>query len=188
MSTSRARPVLAAAAAAILLLTGCADEEVPVSMEDPQTDEQTQDTELAPDATSTAEVGGQEHTTRAITTAEGVVAGGRAVDLDCDDDNETFDVTVLADEVAHEVTVSIDGSRVVEQEEDGDVDEDDRERLTTATVTMAEALETAMSDRSGGVAEIDLDTRDGAVVWEVTVQSSGGEEEIVVDAASGEVL
>ena len=107
---------------------------------------------------------GQEHATRAIATAEGAVAGSRAVDLDRDGE-ETFEVTVQADEVENEVTVSIDGSRVVEQEDDGDVDEEDRERLTTATVTVVEALETAMSGRSGGVTEIDLDTR--------TARSSG---------------
>ncbi|MEM8915450.1 MAG: PepSY domain-containing protein [Pseudomonadota bacterium] len=57
-----------------------------------------------------------------------------------------------------------------------------------ATITMNEALAIAQEAQAGTVEEIERDREDGAVVYEVDIATADGDVEVIIDAATGEVL
>lgn len=179
---------------AVLLLAGCsADrEEVPLPGIE-QSPAAEADAPSAGDASPTATADGADGAdggtgdaaVAAVRTAENAVPAGRAVDLDRDDDDGDYVVTVVGDGGAEDVAVAADGAQVLRQEPDDDLDDDDRAALATATVTLTDAIEAAVAQSPGTVDEVELETDDGAVVWKVTVQAGDGEREVRVDAADG---
>jgi len=67
----------------------------------------------------------------------------------------------------------------------------DRESVQamSAKVTMEEAIQTAKTKFPGRVVEAELESEDGGLVYEVEIVSASGEEqEIEIDAQSGEIL
>jgi len=58
-----------------------------------------------------------------------------------------------------------------------------------AAITVEKAKEIALSQVRGTVEEAELEVRDGKHVWEVEVDLGNGEDrDVIIDAASGEVL
>ncbi|HJG79361.1 MAG TPA: PepSY domain-containing protein [Brevibacterium senegalense] len=115
--------------------------------------------------------------------------GGTAHSLDFDD-NDLWEVTVLADGTEWEYDISTDGSTIERTDEDTEDDADDQRELDQAEVTLIEALETALEDTPGTIDDIDLDEDDGTLRWDVSIHPEGdsGEQEIEVDAASGDIV
>ena len=69
-----------------------------------------------------------------------------------------------------------------------DKDKDSRQAMS-AKVTMEEAMQTAKTKFPGRVVESELESEDGALVYEVKIVSASGEaQEIEVDAQSGKIL
>ena len=120
--------------------------------------------------------------------AEAAVENGRPVDLDWDDDdNGEWDVDVFDGSVIHEVRVTGDTVAVTETD---DVDDDDLAEINAATVTIQEAIATAVAATPGTVRDVELDDDDDStsVRWEVDIDTGSGEVEVHVDAATGEIL
>lgn len=124
----------------------------------------------------------------AIATAE-TEAGGIAYEIDDQDDDGTWEVDVAVDDRSVEVTVSADGSTVEGTEED-DLDADDRAALDAASITLQEAIETAIGEVGGVLDDAELDEENGEYAWEVTVDGadSGDDDVEVRVAVTGEVL
>ncbi|MFD1504590.1 hypothetical protein FE374_05960 [Georgenia yuyongxinii] len=189
----------AAAAATVLLLAGCGStrEEVPLpGIEQSPAGEA--DTPSAspgtPSPSPTADDGADadaaatgDAALTAVRTAENAVPGGRAADLDRDDDDGDYEITVVGAGGAEDVAVGSDGTQVLRQQPDDDLDDDDRAALGTATVTLADAIDAAVAQSGGVVDDVELETEDNGVVWKVKVRAGDGEREVRVDAADGTV-
>jgi uncharacterized membrane protein YkoI len=132
--------------------------------------------------------GALEDARTAVQTAEDE-NGGTAHSLDFDDRGQ-WEVTVLADGTEWEYDISADGSTIEQTDEDSEDDADDQRELDEAQVSLIEALEIALEDTPGTIDDIDLDEDDGTLRWDVTIHIDGtnDEQEIDVDAVSGEVL
>ena len=62
-------------------------------------------------------------------------------------------------------------------------------QASSAKVTMEQAIQTAKAKYPGRVVEAELESEDGALVYEVEIVSASGmEQEIEVDAQSGNIL
>jgi len=111
-------------------------------------------------------------------------AGGRAVDLDRDDDG-TWEIHVAVDGRVSEVRVSADGGGVLSRDDDEPLDDDDRAALEAASTTMADAVRIAVSDHGGaGVREVAIDRVGGTEVWSVSFDDG---EETTVSLTDGSV-
>jgi len=149
------------------------------------------------DATDDADDATDDATTEYVTrTANGIAAimkaeeetGGQATNIDYEDDDKTWDVVVVADGVAHELTLNEDGSEVVSRD-DQDDDEDDIQHIAKAEVTLVDAIDIASPQVPDGVLEdAELDEDDGTVRWEITLNTDGRDRDVIVDAVSGEIL
>lgn len=123
----------------------------------------------------------------AVDLAEADVPGSQVVGLDLDDGGQ-WEVEVVVDNVEHEFTISADGTQIVERDTD-DADSDDIRKLGEVQVSLADAVRTAMADVDGGrFDQVDLDTHNGTVVWDVEIDTANDDVEIKVDVASGEII
>lgn len=121
----------------------------------------------------------------AIQTAEQAV-NGTAIEIDSD--YRRWEVDVLVDWTEHEIDISADGQTVLRQE-NSDADTDDFRRLSAVRRFMTEAIRTAVTRTPGDIAEVSLQTVEGTVAWDVTIETQPGQFAYVrVNAASGEVL
>ncbi|SOC52531.1 PepSY domain-containing protein [Ornithinimicrobium cerasi] len=143
---------------------------------------------------TTTGAGGEDLTATAlaaIATAE-AEAGGTAYEIDDQDDDGTWEVDVAVDDRSVEVTVSADGA-TVEATEDDDLDEDDRAALDAATITLVDAITTAVTEVDGVLDDAELEEEDGSFFWEVSVdRTSNGagddDVEVRVDVTTGDVV
>ncbi|WP_022923088.1 PepSY domain-containing protein [Ornithinimicrobium pekingense] len=125
----------------------------------------------------------------AVATAEDE-AGGTAYEIDDQDDDGSWEVDVAVGDRSVEVTVSEDGLTVVGTEDD-DLDDDDRTAVEAAGTTLADAIETAVTEVGGTLDDAELEEEDGAWLWKVTVDGadSGDDDvDVLVDVSSGEVV
>ena len=131
---------------------------------------------------------GSDASIAAADTAEAEVPGSRAFDLEFND-NGTYDIDVTDGTMVQEMVVDMD---VVILTETDDLDDDDRAELDAASVTKQEAIATALADTPGTVNDAELDDEDGSVDvrWEIDIlpAAGGGEVEIHVDAATGQIV
>lgn len=124
----------------------------------------------------------------AIATAE-EHAGGTAYELDDQDDNGTWEIDVAVGDRSVEVTVSADGTSVVETEDDDDLDDDDRQALSVATITLEDAILTALAEVPGQLDDAELDDDNGTFAWEITIDVDNDDDvEVYIDVVTGEVL
>lgn len=124
----------------------------------------------------------------AIDTAVGQMPGSRAFDLEKEDDGNAYEIDVTDGTTVTEVRISADGTSV-QRTSTSDLDDDDRRELQAATIEMAEAIDIALGRQGGVITDVELDTEDGVVVWEVQVRASDdAEHDFDIDAATGEVL
>lgn len=139
--------------------------------------------------TGAATSGGDVNTAQnAIETAESEV-GGQAMDLDYDDDGE-WEIEVVSDGQYTEVTVSADGGTVVETDDPDDLDSDDQREFDAAEISLADAITTATDEHPGNIDDVELETEDGTVVYQVDlyVGSDNSDLSVYVDAANGEIV
>ena len=111
-------------------------------------------------------------TTLSVLLATTLVSGGLTA-IALADSTERDSKTVTAQEV---------------EDEDREFEEDDEQEAARlqpfAKISADQAREAALQVQSGKVTEIELEAKDGSLVYEVTI----GETEVFVDAGNGEVL
>lgn len=128
---------------------------------------------------------------RALGTAAMAVPNGRPYDLEGDDHRgeRAWEIKVASgNDRPHELMVSADGRRILEHDrKDGD---DDAAKVLSAEVTLAEALQIADRRVSGNLDEAEIDRERGTVIWTVKFDEAAQdrEHEVIVDAATGEVI
>lgn len=205
------RPTLAALAVAALALTGCTPEDTTAEVVGPvdgatATGPAGEDTASATDSASPTDtasptdadtgsadaepVSGAAGAATAIATAEGAVDGGRALLLDRVAEGEDWIVGVASGDTRQEVIVSADGEEVVELDEEIALTDDKVAELDRATVTLAEAVETAFGEVDGTLARAgDLGELNGVLTWVVQINEAGTGEvlDVGVDAENGTV-
>ena len=72
---------------------------------------------------------------------------------------------------------------------DGKDKDNESVQASSAKVTMEQAIQTAKTKFPGRVVEAELESEDGALVYEVEIVSASGEtQEIEIDAQSGKIL
>ncbi|GAA1490375.1 PepSY domain-containing protein [Brachybacterium sacelli] len=118
-------------------------------------------------------------------------AGGgetESVSIDHDDDRGwTWEIEVAVDGSEHNLDIDATTGKVLEHEEDDDRVEDPVVDVTSP-MTPQEAIDLAVAERDSRVSGWDLDSDDGAIRYQVDIQSSGDDDvEVGVDVESGEV-
>lgn len=199
MQIARLAPAVLTAAALLVSASACGGADAPDVDSAPQ-EAPAQSPDPAPTAEETSAADGQDSSLAesgpgslgaaeaAVSTAESAVDGAQAYSIELEDD-ETWSVDVLAGTSSTEVDVSADGSEVLRSEADDDHEDEERRELDAASVTIVEALEAALGAVEGTIDSADLDEENGTVVWEIEIRTGEGKEvDVVVDAASGEIV
>jgi uncharacterized membrane protein YkoI len=123
----------------------------------------------------------------AVAAAEAAVADSAAVELSREDDDGggSWAVTLRAGQNGRGLQIGANGQVV-----DNTSEQLDQDQLgDPPTVSIQRAIETAQQRVSGGrVTDAELTTEDGRRVWDVSVGAAGGDRELWIDAASGEVV
>lgn len=120
----------------------------------------------------------------AIDLAEAEV-GGIAFEIDREDDGRGgWEVSVVVDGEEIDVHVNLAGTEVLRTDRDGDLDAEERAALDAATITLADAIRTALGEVDGVIDDVDLDDDEGTYAWEVDLD---GDIEVYV-SVTGEVL
>lgn len=125
----------------------------------------------------------------AVVAAEEAVTGGQAFEIDRKDSGGGWEVKLAVGDREKEVDVSEDGSEVTPQEGDDQLDQEDRERIAQVQVSLEEAVRTALNEVDGTLDGAQLDTEDGATVWEVDVDDTEGTSvDVYVNVDNGSVV
>lgn len=125
----------------------------------------------------------------AIATAVEAVPGSSAVELDYSKRNQSWEVELINVSAGHEVAVSPDGSKVLDQHPTGAADPEDAGDLNQANISMMDAVGTVLEEAGGTVDEVSLDSEDGQPMWEIEIeQGEGSSTELLVDGMTGELI
>ncbi|MEE6287835.1 PepSY domain-containing protein [Georgenia sp. MJ173] len=115
-------------------------------------------------------------------------AGGTAFEIDREDDGR-WEISVAVDRDEIDVIVSADGTEVLDSRADGSADDDEVAALDAATVGLAEAIATALTEVPGRFDDASLDEEHGDFAWEVSIDRTDGDDvDVYVAVTSGEVL
>ncbi|WP_261623159.1 PepSY domain-containing protein [Nesterenkonia marinintestina] len=166
--------------------------------DDEQDDEQTEES----DDEATDEATGEEDEDGAGDGAEDVenhpVYGGLSaveaeypdgIVFEIDDEDSSYEWHVYSEGTVYEVKVDKQSLEIVSTEEDGAPGDEEQSELDAIEVGLEEALR-SIEDRAGDpsgafVDEVELDTEDGLVVWEIELADGT---ELDVDVSSGDVV
>ena len=143
-------------------------------------------------ASGAAVNGGQAAALAAVDSALAQHQGGDVVEIDYDRRANKFEVDLIADGNAHQVTVDGTGKNVQEDRADGRADEDDVAELRAASVGAKDAIkrvfESAESESGTMVLdEASLDEDDDVVRWEVELDIDNRDKEYTVNVQNGSV-
>ncbi len=123
----------------------------------------------------------------AIATAEKSL-GGTAYEADNQDSDGTWEINIAVKDKSIEAKVSSDGSKVVRQDDEETLDDDERAGLEAAEVTIGDAIDTAMKETNGTFDDAEIEQKNGTHVWEVSVDTADGDVDVLVDVTSGKVI
>jgi len=113
------------------------------------------------------------------------------MELDEDDNRYVYEFELNTSKGEAEVKVDAVTGKVLEKEYDDDNDDDREEKDQFSKqniITEQEAIDIAKKAVDGTVNEMELDEDDNRYVYEFELNTSKGEAEVKVDAASGKVL
>ncbi len=103
------------------------------------------------------------------------------------DGRDVWDVKVAVNGQEYELWISNDGSQIVDQEQHGSPD-DDVETVGQAQTSALDALMAATQQHDGLLDEMEIDTDNGSLVWQIELdQPDGASIELTVDATNGAV-
>lgn len=135
-----------------------------------------------------------QHLLQAGETAQGAVADSTVVSIETDNFDTQWEVEVVtSDGTKYEAKVSAEGTDVTsgpdEKSDDADDKTEHRELVDAAALDYREAVDKVTAAVPGRITELELDTDNGATVWEADVVDSGDtKHEVKIDAGSGEVV
>src|SRR5690606_33180100 len=87
-----------------------------------------------------------------------------------------------------EVTVSADGTQVLELDDD-DLDDEDRRGLESAQLTILDAIGNALAERPGTLDDVELGDERGTFAWEVTIDTESRDDvDVYVEVTNGEIV
>lgn len=204
----RSRTLLVAASlVGALALAGCGgttdknvdDEtaEVPAAVQSAadEAKEEELETAEADAAVSAGEIGAPATIALAAQTAESLVADSVAVEVEQEHRDSQLEVKLYtADGEAYKVVLAGDGKEVVREPEQKGSDDHSRakhiERIGAVEVPMSEVLGLLEEQYPNAqVREIELDSDDGALIWEIKfVDDTGRKVEVEYDAVTGDFL
>ncbi|MGO1661710.1 MAG: PepSY domain-containing protein [Canibacter sp.] len=126
----------------------------------------------------------------AIRTAEAEVDGGKASEIDFENEENEWEVTVLTESQSIEIHIQDDGSSVVKTDDPESPETDDWQRLGEAQVDFGTALKSAIADTAGTIDEANIDDHKSGTVWEIDIYPEGTTEsvQLLVDAESGDIM
>lgn len=186
-NTERRRPTaVAALAIAGVLLAGCGGGDG--EPDDDRRTEQSQPTQSPSDGSSPAEAGANtaEVAKTAVDTAE--AEGGTAIAVDYSQKRDTWEVEVIEGQTKTEYTLNSAGTEIIHGE-DEPADTDDLSALQVREISIQEAIDTAHDAHPGLVDEVELDDKNGTLVYELDIYPDDGSKvEVIVDATSGEIV
>ncbi|WP_260286262.1 PepSY domain-containing protein [Peribacillus aracenensis] len=119
--------------------------------------------------------------------------GGEVTQFEKDwDQPMTYEMTVKTKEGYQEVDVDAEKGEILSQEmEDSDDDDDDLSRqqaAETVKVSSDQAEKIALEAVDGQVTDMELDSENGTLVYELEIKQGQKEYDVVVDATTGKVL
>lgn len=112
-------------------------------------------------------------------------AGGTAYEIDRERNRDGWEVAVAVDGIEIEVFVDLTGTEVLGTEREGSIDRDELDALAGATVSLADAIRTAVDETGSVLDEAEIDVDDGLAYWKVELEDDS---EVKVDVATGDVL
>ena len=206
---SKALAAVAGGTLAVALLAGCSNNTGSDAADDgaaggPTAAPSSQDSSSPASASASESASGsatESGSSSAPTSAEGVDAiaaaietveadGGQAVGIERKDNGGgSWELEVLDGEELFEIEVDSSGQNPGAREPE-DTDAGELDRIRSATVPLAEALETARGEAADqDLLKAEIEDEDNVVVWKVEFGTDGEEMiEVLVDAASGEIV
>lgn len=181
--TSRSALTIGVALSASLVLTACGETEETTTTpetvtqeasETATTEEATSDTATSSASEETATQQGEDPVFRAIDAVLEQHSDGIIVDIDREDERDTYDIDIVVGDQVLELEVDSEGS-VNEDEREGD--DDDVREAQEATVSAADAIREALEQHPDGfLDEAQLDEDDGALSWEISLHDADGDD------------
>lgn len=185
------RPVITAAVLA-LTLAGCSGSQVDESGQGASEVESPTYSAPAtsPSQTEEAEAGTRDALLTAIDTALAEVDDAKFYAVESENGGTVWEVEVVTEAgVRYEIDLSADGQKVVSGPTEKSSEAKYLQRADSATVPIADIIDTALEHSPGDVIELELDTDDGMVIWEVEVASADGQSvELDIDAGTGAIV
>ena len=174
--TNRLIKTIAVAATAGLLVTACTDTGDDTATEDPGT--VTTTTPAGEDPTETTvttadtadQVEGEDPVFRAIDAVMAEYPDGVIVNIDREDDADSYEMDVVQGEEVVNLQVDFDGTL---REDDREGDDDDVANAQASTVSATDAINEALELHPEGLLdELDLEDEDGALLWKVSLDDA----------------
>lgn len=160
---------------AALFLGACTSSDDTSTTETTAVEATTDATTAAPAETTTAEAAadrrdGDDPVFAAIDAVLAQHSDGIIVDIDREDDRDTYDIDIVVGNEVIELEVDADGT-VREDEREGE--DEDVAKAQAATVTAAEAIGEALDQHTDGfLDEAELDEDDGVLQWKIELDDA----------------
>ncbi|MBK5485279.1 PepSY domain-containing protein [Peribacillus sp. TH16] len=117
--------------------------------------------------------------------------GGEVTQFEKDwDQPMTYEMTVKTEEGYQDVDVDAEKGEILSQEMEDDDDEDmnTQKSVETAKISMDQAEKIALKKVDGQITDVELDSENGILVYELEINQGQKEYDVVVDATTGKVL
>ncbi|MES1040356.1 MULTISPECIES: PepSY domain-containing protein [Peribacillus] len=115
--------------------------------------------------------------------------GGEVTQFEKDwDQPMTYEMTVKTKEGYQDVDVDAEKGEILSQEMEDDDEEDTQQAVENAKVSSDQAEKIALKAVDGQVTDMELDSENGTLVYELEIKQGQKEYDVVVDATTGKVL
>jgi len=198
---SNSSALVSVAAISALALSACASEDMDDDDDDAQptatvtetveatpseepTEESTATDDATPteDATGSTEAGGDEEIYQAVDAVTEEYPDATVLDMDTE--GSYYEFTIYEGDSEWELDLDRETMEITNTQQD-DIDSDDQRNAEAVEIEFADALRTASEEGDGTPEQADLDDENGAVTWEIELNSGT---EVYVDVATGEVV
>jgi hypothetical protein len=125
----------------------------------------------------------------AMKTAEAEVDGGSVSELEFEESDNEWEVTVLTESQSIDLNISRDGSAVVDKDKPDSTDADTLQAIEDANVDFGMALKSAFDHTEGNVDEAGMENEGETPMWNVDMYPKGETNavKLQIDTDSGDV-
>jgi uncharacterized membrane protein YkoI len=125
----------------------------------------------------------------ALETAQKEISGGSVSELEFEDGDNKWEVTVLTDKQEVDLDISADGKKVVDKDKPSRPDQDDLKALRVAKTDLKDVLKSAVDHTPGDFDEVELEKEDGKYFWEIDIYPQGEHSSITLlaDVTDGSI-